>query len=144
MHHLLMKSRNVMLSLLLVCCLMAWAMIRTKPPGEREAFDRNPRQLQFSATALCRLKCLGLAQSDAAAVVGNGLILYHKSNRRATPCPVWVVQGTTATGITCRLRLEQCAAGTIVVGAERPGMDTACACSDAPPGTAMQEQRSKK
>jgi hypothetical protein len=139
-----MKSRNVMLSLLLVCCLMAWAMIQTKPPTAKEALDRSPRRLQFSATALCRLRCLGLAQSDAASVLSAGVILYHKSNRRASPCPVWVVQGTTTAGITCRLRLEQCATGMIVVGAERPGVDSLCPCNEAPPGKKMQGQLSKK
>lgn len=133
-----MKSRNVMLSLLLVCCLMAWAMIRIKPPVAKEALDRNPHRLLFSATALCRLKCLGMAQSDAASVLAAGVILYHKSNRRASPCPVWVVQGTTAAGITCRLRLEQCTTGMIVVEAERPGADILCPCTDAPPGKKMQ------
>ena len=139
-----MKSRNVMLSLLLVCCLMAWAMIQTKPPRVREALDRNPRRLQFSARALCRLQCLGLAQSDAISVLSAGVILYHKSNRRASPCPVWVVQGTTKAGITCRLRLEQCATGMVVVGAERPGVDSLCPCNEAPPGEKMQGQLPKK
>ncbi len=129
-----MKPRNVLLSLLLVCGLLAWAMVQSRQQRAREALGRNPANLRFTTAALCHLRCMGLQTADAQQVLTGGLVLFHKSNRRAAPCPVWVIQGETRSGATCRLRLEQCGNNLLVVKAEKPGVPVSCTCSDAPPG----------
>lgn len=109
-------------------------MVQSRQQQVKELLNRSPEQLQFTAEVLCKMKCLGLQPSDAQQVLANGLILYNRSNRRARPCPVWELQGNTAAGVTCRIRVEQCSGKLLVVQASLPGNTEPCTCSDAPPG----------
>ena len=142
--HIEMKPRNVMLSLVLVCVLLVWAMLQSRHYRAKEALDRKPANLQFTALALCQLRCLGLQKADAEKVLAEGLVLYHRSNRRARPCPLWVIQGSSKGGVTFRLRLEQCSNHMLVLQAGLPGKTVACTCNDAPPGAVKMEQLHKK
>ena len=133
-----------MLSLLLVCGLLAWAVLQSRHHRAKEALERNPANLQFTALALCQLRCMGLEPADAQKVLAEGLVLYHRSNRRARPCPLWELQGSSRSGITFRLRLEQCSNHLLVLQAGQPGKAVSCSCSDAPPGAVLMEQLHKK
>jgi hypothetical protein len=126
-----MKNRNVSATLLVVLLLLAGAMWYGRlQPRAREAVQRKPGQLWFTPAALCSMECLKLHRSDAAFVLATGLVLYHKSNRRAQPCPVYVIQGSSAAGITYRLRVEQCTGRSVVVAISRPGTEISCGCDN--------------
>lgn len=125
-----MKPRNVHLSLLLVALLMLGAIWFSRhQPQARELVQRHPPVLRFTPVALCRLQCLGLQKADAEQIMATGLVLYHKSNRRATPCPVYVLQGSSLAGQSFRLGVEQCSLQSIVVFVEPTAADSACNCN---------------
>src|SRR5687767_8788516 len=125
-----MRSRNVILSLVLLVLLIAIAMIKWKyyEPRQRELVNRQPDRLQYAQFALCNMGCRNISRSEVEAVLQSGIINLNQSNRRRFPCPTFSLQGTTATGRYLRILIEQCRNATMVLNCSDLKKDFSCDC----------------
>ena len=124
-----MKPRNVILTLFLILLFSGIFLCRKwQEPTRKEALDRAPRQLLFTAKAKCEIKCLKISQADIEQVLYKGVILLNKSNRFGRPCPSFVVQGAIEGGNSLRVIFEQCADQTKVLTCTQLKSDFKCEC----------------
>ena len=123
-----MRSRNVILTLLLLVGVLLFAVFRKwQEPTRKEPFDRNPQRLRFYAFARCRMQCLTLTENDIKTIMQKGVINLNKSNRAYRPCPVFAVQGRVRNAYL-RIVFEQCRNSTYVVNCFDLQRNVACDC----------------
>lgn len=125
-----MRSRNVILSLVLLVVLIAFAMIKWKyyEPGRRELVNRQPERLQYAQFALCNMSCRNISRSDVEGILQSGIINLNESSRRRFPCPTFALQGTTVDGRYLRILVEQCRNATMVLHCYELRKDFSCDC----------------
>ena len=123
-----MRSRNVILTLLLLVFIFLVAIIRKwQEPPAAEAFNRAPDQIRFYAFALCRMRCLNISEADVKTVLERGIININRSNRLVRPCPLFAVQARVRSGYV-RVVYEQCRNATYVVNCYNLQRNSPCAC----------------
>jgi hypothetical protein len=124
-----MKRRNVTVPLFLLLLLFLVFLIRRwNEPKQKEAFDRDPPQLQFSDRAECQMKCRGISKMDIEEIMKKGVINFNRSNRRSSPCPSFALQGRTDGGKSLVVFFAQCTDETTVIGCFTPKDSTSCHC----------------
>ena len=127
-----MRSRNVMLSLVVLILLILVAMIKWKfyEPRPRELFNRNPPRLQYAQYALCNMACRSISKREVESILRSGIINLNRSNRRRFPCPTFALQGTSEKGRNLRILLEQCRNATMILNCYDLNRDFQCNCND--------------
>ena len=125
-----MRSRNVLISLVLLVVLISVAMIKWKyyEPGRHEMVNRQPQRLQYAQFALCNMACRNISRVDVEAILQSGVINLNQSNRRRFPCPTFALQGTTAKGRYLRILVEQCRNATMVLHCYDIRKEASCDC----------------
>lgn len=123
-----MRSRNVILTLLLILVLVAFGLARLKKRARTEAFDRTPTELVYTKHAQCRMDCRKISKEDINEVMKKGVILFNKSNRNDRPCPTYALQGYTKDKENLRVIFAQCERETRVVTAYNLNEDPECVC----------------
>lgn len=133
-----MKKRNVVAPLiLLLLVFLAFLIRRWNEPVQKEAFDRRPASLVFTNHALCRMDCRQISKDEIKEIMQKGAINFNRSSRRASPCPVFALQGRTSGGERLRVFFAQCPAETKVITCYNLDEDFACLC----PGDHKKETR---
>lgn len=124
-----MKKSRVFISVfLLLLVFVAFIIRRWNEPKQREAFDRHPAQLYYTRHALCRMDCRHISKEEITEIVDHGAINFNKSNRRATPCPTFALQGRTASGENIRVIFAQCDGQTKVITCYNLEEEFSCNC----------------
>lgn len=124
-----MKRRNVTVPLFLLLLLFLVFLIRRwNEPRRKEAFDREPPQLQFSDRAECLMNCRGISNEDIEEIMKKGVINFNRSNLRGNPCPSFALQGRTDGGKSLVVFFSQCPDETTVIGCLTPKDATPCHC----------------
>lgn len=124
-----MKKRSVFLPVLLLALVfIAFIVRRWNEPKQREAFDRHPASVVYTQHALCRMDCRHISREEIAEIIDHGSINFNKSNRRATPCPTFALQGRTAGGENIRVVFAQCSGQTKVITCYNLEEDFECHC----------------
>jgi hypothetical protein len=125
-----MKKRTSILPLLLLLLVfLAFLIRRWNEPKRREAFDRNPQQLVYTANALCRMTCRRISKTEIAEIMEKGIINFNLSDRRYQPCPIFTLQGQTAGGELIRVVFEQCRDKTAVLNCYNMKKEFDCSCT---------------
>ncbi len=131
-HHrlfLFMRARNVLLTLLVLLGLFAYAVFRKwQEPQPRALLNRAPQRLYFYAYALCQMKCLQLTKQQLKMVLQSGVVNLGRSRRVKQPCPLYAVQAKAGNRYI-RAFFEQCRNGTYLVTCYDLNKDTACNCT---------------
>src|SRR5215217_332747 len=123
-----MRSRNVLLTLILLISIFLFAIFKKyQEPQREEAFHRMPERLRFYAFARCRMQCLAISEADIHMLMQKGVININKSNRMSRPCPIYAVQARVNDRYL-RVLFEQCRNGTFVVNCYKLEQDIACDC----------------
>ncbi|HEY1021617.1 MAG TPA: DUF4258 domain-containing protein [Flavisolibacter sp.] len=124
-----MKRRNVTVPLfLLLLIFLVFLVRRWNEPKRKEAFDRDPPQLQFSSLALCQMACRGIRKTEIEEIMKKGVINFNRSDRRRSPCPSFALQGLTASGKSLAIVFAQCPLETTVMACYNPKDTTRCDC----------------
>lgn len=124
-----MKRRNAALPLiLLVLVFLVFVIRRWNEPKQREALDRNPRQLTYTRHALCRMDCRQISKEEIQEVIERGSINFNKSNRADRPCPTYAVQARTESGEYIRVILAQCPSESKIITCYNLEDDFDCYC----------------
>ena len=133
-----MRKRNVSLPLLLLVLVFVVFLIRRwNEPVRKEAFDRKPAKVVYSRHALCRMDCRRISKAEIEEIMQKGVINFSRSNRVATPCPTFALQGRTSRAAYIRVIFSQCADETKVVTAYNLEDNVSCYC----PGDEKKERR---
>ncbi|MFL5786959.1 MAG: DUF4258 domain-containing protein, partial [Flavisolibacter sp.] len=98
-----MKPKNVFFTLFLVIAVLAIVISRVRHDRGKELFDRHPKHLEYTHHALCRMDCRHISKNDINEIMEKGIINLNKSNRNASPCPVYALQGFTDDGKDLRV-----------------------------------------
>jgi hypothetical protein len=124
-----MKSGRANFSLIIVIILLGIFIIRRwQEPVKGEAFDRTPKQLQYTKHALCRMDCRVISKEDINEIMKKGIINFSKSDRNDRPCPTFALQGNTSDGESLRVVFAQCNDETRVVTCYNLKNDPECSC----------------
>lgn len=111
-----MKKRNAVVPLfLLMLVFIAFLIRRWNEPRRKEAFDRHPSLLVYTARARCSMNCRHISRNDIVEIMKKGIINFYKSSRNARPCPIFALQGQTAAGKSMQVMFAQCASQTLVL-----------------------------
>ena len=140
------KRRNpklvIYLVMLLTLILIAWFVSRKtnrpeikKQPELRmsvnrnRGFHRDTDYLEYTKHARCRMDCRKISEQEVKEIMLAGNINYRKSNVKAKPCPVYAVEGVTATDEQhVRIVFAQCDQKTKVVTCIDLDNEFQCAC----------------
>jgi hypothetical protein len=125
-----MRSRNVILSLLLMLALLAFTFMKVRfwEPKKKPALQRNPSRIEYSQLALCRMDCRNINANDITELIKNGEVNFSESDIKNKPCPLFIVQGLTKKNMSLRLEIIQCGRVAKVIRCSYPGMDYSCNC----------------
>lgn len=124
-----MKRRMVTVPLfLLLLVFLVFLIRRWNEPKRKEAFDRDSPLLVYSGYALCRMQCFQVSKEEVNEIMKKGVINFNRSNRRAFPCPTFVLQGRTSAGQSIQVIFEQCREATKVINCYHLRKDAACDC----------------
>lgn len=124
-----MKRRNVVIPVFLLLLVFVVFLIRRwNEPQRKEAFERHPSSIQYTKKVLCRMECGNITEAEIKEIMQKGLILYHKSDRWAKPCPTFAVQGRTKGGNYLRVHFLQCENETQVVNLYDVEKQLDCLC----------------
>ena len=124
-----MKPRNVILTLFLILLFSGIFLCRKwQEPSRKEALDRRPRRLQYTALADCEMECQQISKAEIEQVLRQGIILLNKSNCFHRPCPTFAMQGAIHGGNSLRVIFEQCTEETRVLTCERLKSNFKCQC----------------
>lgn len=124
-----MRMRSSVLSLVLLLLLFLVFLIRRwNEPKRKEAFDRGPLQLVYTAHARCQMECRRIKSEDVIEIMTKGVIIFNRSNRRANPCPIFTLQGRTSANRSMLVIFEQCPKETKVLTAAYLKENSDCNC----------------
>ena len=97
--------------------------------NRNHGFHRNTDYLEYTRHARCRMDCRKISESEVKEIMLNGNINYRKSNVKASPCPVYAVEGTTTIDDQrVRIVFAQCDRKTKVVTCIDLDNEFNCAC----------------
>jgi hypothetical protein len=127
-----MKSRNVLYSLVIILVMLTLALIKIgHEPKQKEAFNRNINDLDFTTQALCEMNCYGVTKEAIYEVMQHGVININGSDRRARPCPLFALQKRTKGNQYVRVIFAQCEKETKVITCYDWEKKLDCDCSGA-------------
>lgn len=133
-----MKKRNVLVPLLVLALVFVVFLIRRwNEPRRKEAFERNPARVVYSHFARCQMACRNISKEEVEELMQKGIINFTQSNRMASPCPKFALQGRTESGKSLRVFFLQCPEGTRVLSCKNLKESTACIC----PADAKKEEQ---
>jgi hypothetical protein len=132
----------IYLVMLLTLILAAWFLSRKsyKPEVKKQpdvrlsvnrnhGFHRNIDYLEYTKHARCRMDCRKISEAEVKEIMLTGNINYRKSNVKASPCPVYAVEGITTTDDQrVRIVFAQCDRKTKVVTCIDLENEFNCAC----------------
>ncbi len=124
-----MNRRNSLIPLLLLLLVFAVFLVRRwNEPQRKEAFDREPPSLHFTARAKCQMACRYVSKEEIEEIMKKGLINFNRSNRRRSPCPAFAMQGRTASGKSLMVLFAQCKDETTVMALYNLKDSASCNC----------------
>lgn len=124
-----MKTRNASITLsIILLALLLFLLKRWQEPAPSEVFDRTPVHLVYTRHAQCRMDCRQIDSTEVSEIIRKGIINLNKSNRGATPCPTFALQGRTSSGESIRVILAQCEDETKVITCYNLEREFACDC----------------
>ncbi|HMP93008.1 MAG TPA: DUF4258 domain-containing protein [Phnomibacter sp.] len=100
-------------------------------PAETRGLNRNPKALEISRHAACRMNCRKISQQEVEQILQEGRINYSKSEIGTNPdCKrKYAVEGTTADGQRVRIIFAPCKDKVTVVTVIDLGKEWACNCN---------------
>lgn len=101
---------------------------KIKDVDRDRGFDRRISYIEYSVHAKCRMSCRQIAQAEVEEMMEAGKLNYKKSDVKATPCPVYSVEGVTKDGQHVRIVFGQCDFKTKVITVIDLEKDWACDC----------------
>ena len=132
----------IYLVMMFTLILAAWLLSRKadKPESKKQpdvrlsvnrnrGFHRDTDYLEYTRHARCRMECRKITEAEVKEIMLEGNINYRKSNVKATPCPVYAVEGRTAADDQrVRIVFAQCDKKTRVVTCIDLDNEFNCAC----------------
>ena len=123
-----MKSKNVIISLILVLALLAFIFIRLRlEPKKKLTFNRNPSRIEYSQFALCRMECYSINANSIIAVFRNGIV---QTRKRRTTCTTFTINTMTKQGMNVFVIVEQCGTVAKVTDCYIANKEAPCSCID--------------
>src|SRR6185436_16303841 len=123
-----MKSRNVIISLILVLSLLAFIFIKIRnEPRKRLIFNRNPSRIEYSRFALCRMECYSINANSITSIFRNGNIMDRK---RKKACTAFKVNTLTKQGMNIFIIVEQCGTVAEVTDCYIANREAPCECTE--------------
>lgn len=125
-----MRSRNVILSLILVLALLAFTFMKVRfwEPKRKLTFNRNPYRIEYLQLALCRMDCHHISANDITEIIKTGKVNVEESNLKNKPCPLFAVQGVTKKRVDLQVFIIQCGRVAKVINCSSPQTDFDCQC----------------
>jgi hypothetical protein len=97
--------------------------------NRNRGFHRDTDYLEYTRHARCRMECRKITEAEVKEIMLEGNINYRKSNVKATPCPVYALEGITAADDQrVRIVFAQCDKKTKVVTCIDLDNEFNCAC----------------
>lgn len=127
---LLMRSRNVIFSLVLVLALLVFTFMKVRfwEPKKKLTLQRNPYRIEYSQLALCRMNCWNITANEITELIKNGEINISASDIKNKPCPLFVVQGLTKKNRNLYAEIIQCGRVAKVANCSYLNPETGCPC----------------
>ena len=123
-----MKSRNVIISLILVLALLVFIFIRIRlEPKKKLAFNRYPSRIEYSKFALCRMECSGINANSIIPVFRKGNV---QSRKRKETCTTFTVNTLTKKGMNIFMVVDQCGTVAKVTDCYIESRPTPCECTN--------------
>ena len=123
-----MKSRNVIISLVLVLALLVFVFIKIRnEPRKKLTFNRNPSRIEYSQYALCRMECYSINANSIAAIFKNGSIQDRKPKKN---CTLFTVNTITKQEKNIVIIVEQCGTVARVADCYVANQGASCNCTD--------------
>lgn len=123
-----MKSRNVIISFVLVLALLVFIFIKIRnEPRKKQTFNRNPGRIEYSQFAQCRMECYNINANSVTAVFKNGRIQSRKPNGT---CTRFTVNALTKQGMNIFIVVEQCGTVARVKDCYILNRQAPCDCTD--------------
>ena len=123
-----MKSRNVIISLILVLALLVFIFIKIRnEPRKKLNFNRNPSRIEYSQFALCRMGCYSVNANSIVAIFRNGNI---QSRKRKSNCTVFSINTLTKQEKNIFIIVEQCGTVAKVIDCYITNREAPCECTD--------------
>lgn len=123
-----MKSRNVIISLILIVGVLVFIFIRLRmEPKRKLTFNRNPSRIEYSQFALCRMECYGINANSIVSVFRNGAI---QSRRRRGTCTRFSVNTLTKQKMNIFIVVDQCGTVARVIDCYFTNKQAPCDCID--------------
>jgi hypothetical protein len=125
-----MKSRNVIISLLLILVLLAFALMKMRwwEPKKKLTFNRNPQRIEYTRHALCRMDCRFISANEVTEIIQKGEVNFAKSDLNDKPCPTFAVQGYTKSREHLRIIVAQCGKVAKIVTCYNLDVEFECDC----------------
>lgn len=123
-----MKSRNVIISLILIVGVLIFIFIRIRfEPKKRLTFNRYPSRIEYSQYALCRMECYSINANSVVLIFRNGSIVGRK---RKNTCTVFSVNTLTKQKMNIFIAVEQCGTVARVIDCYVINRQAPCDCVD--------------
>jgi hypothetical protein len=123
-----MKSRNVIISLILVLALLVFIFIRIRlEPKKKPTFNRNPSRIEYSGFALCRMECYSINANSIIPIFRNGNI---QSRKRKETCTTFTVNTLTKKGMNIFMVVDQCGTVAKVIDCYIENRQAPCECAN--------------
>lgn len=123
-----MKSRNVIVSLILIVGVLVFVFIRLRlEPKRKLTFNRYPSRIEYSQFALCRMECYSINANSIVPIFRNGSIL---SRKRKGTCTRFSVNTLTKQKMNIFIVVEQCGTVARVIDCYVTNKHAPCDCTD--------------
>ncbi len=123
-----MKSRNVIISLILVLGILVFIFIRIRnEPRKKLTFNRNPSRIEYSQFALCRMECFAINANSVTAIFRNGIVQDSKDKKS---CTVFTVNTFTKQKVDIFIVVEQCGTVARIIDCYVTNRAAPCNCAD--------------
>lgn len=123
-----MKSKNVIISLILVVGILVFIFIRIRnEPRKKLTFNRNPSRIEYSQFALCRMECYSINANSVATIFRNGVV---QNRKRKKTCTTFTVNTLTKQGVNISIVVEQCGTVAKVMDCYTTNRQAPCDCVD--------------
>jgi len=104
-----MKSRNVIISLLIVLIILAFVFIKINywEPKKKLSFNRNPSRIEYSNLALCQMDCYNITANDITVIIKTGFLIKEKSNLKKKTFALFAIDGQSNNKGSIQIMVEQ-------------------------------------
>lgn len=123
-----MSARNVIISLIAVVGILVFIFIKVRlEPKKKQAFNRNPSRIEYTAFALCRMECYDITANMVFQVIRKG----ETSKREKKDfCPVYMSGLMTKQNKHIIILIEQCGTMARVIDCYDANAGAPCNCTD--------------